>query len=303
MQKKQKFKGLLVLGAGVMAALFEAGCTSNEFFGIEEDVEGGLDYPTMHEIACSQEFIEFQTQSFLNMKKLLDVDTTQMVLIDTIDGKLLYASKEIGNIRPVLEARRQLVETYPEYERSNAIEKEQIMNIALLNDRSLRKIANKNTPGVLMRTKSGNGESDAVKWISAKSSHEQVGENQWLVNGEYWYANTNVYNCINEALWRTECGQVEHGGYGWNSDGSGILIVDPNATIDHMTFWVWYNVPTPHYDFHVHPSGNLSPSPEDRDTWLNIMPTDYHIIFDISGNYEQYNIMNEFDSSGYIERN
>lgn len=289
--KKIRPKTLYGIAVFFIVTVFTEGCTSNDFFGIIEEESAGVCYPKLHEIACSKEFIEFQTQSYLDMEKLLIVDTAQMVVIDTIGGRLLYASKEIGSIRPVLEARQKLVKAYPEYENATAGEKEQILNIALLNSKSLMNLARKISVNNIIRTKSVNYETDAVRWIINGSEYDLISESdaEWFVRGQYWYSDANVYNCINEALWRTEREGVERGGFGWDSDGSGILVVDPEAIINHMHRTVANVDPLPSYDFHVHPSGNLTASYEDKLGW-QISPVLVHRIYDISGNYERYNM-------------
>jgi len=160
----------------VICTTITTSCTSDEFFGIKEDYEG-VSYSMLEKIANSKEFIEYQTLSYLDMEKLLSIDTTQMVVIDTIEGKPLYTLKEIGSVRLVLEARQKLVESYPEYEKTTAVDKEQILNIALLNNKSLMLQVNQFTQRMTRRTKSVNYETASVSFFQGWA--EMIDENDY----------------------------------------------------------------------------------------------------------------------------
>lgn len=291
--KRKKFNSIHLMTLSMAFAIFEVSCTSDQFFGIEENAEG-LNYSVLNKIAQSKEYIEFQKQSFLNMDKLLSVDTTQMEVIDTIGDRLLYASKEKGSIRPVLEAWQKLVELYPEYEETTLEEREQILNIALLNSKSLMMQVNKNTSGVLKRTKSLNEETASVQFFLgwAELIEHNISFYQWIIYNQngYWGVNScdNWFICVDYSIRKTEGDGKEHGGYGW-TDTSGATIDDYNATRDSMNLvWNGYGTtPYPYFDYHVHPSGNLTPSEWDNASWSSV-PWGMHMIVNCNADYIVY---------------
>lgn len=291
--KRKKFNSIHLMTLSMAFAIFEVSCTSDQFFGIEENSEG-LNYSVLNKIAQSKEYIEFQKQSFLNMDKLLSVDTTQMEVIDTIGDRLLYASKEKGSIRPVLDAWQKLVELYPEYEETTLEEREQILNIALLNSKSLMMQVNKNTSGVLKRTKSLNEETASVQFFLGWAELIEHNDSyyQWIIYNQngYWGVNScdNWFICVDYSIRKTVEDGKEHGGYGW-TDTSGATIDDQNAARDSMSFvWNGYDTtPYPYFDYHVHPSGNLTPSECDNASWSSV-PWGMHMIVNCNADYIVY---------------
>lgn len=291
--KRKKFNSIHLMTLSMAFAIFEVSCTSDQFFGIEENAEG-LNYSVLNKIAQSKEYIEFQKQSFLNMDKLLSVDTTQMEVIDTIGDRLLYASKEKGSIRPVLDAWQKLVELYPEYEETTLEEREQILNIALLNSKSLMMQVNKNTSGVLKRTKSLNEETASVQFFLgwAELIEHNISFYQWIIYNQngYWGVNScdNWFICVDYSIRKTEGDGKEHGGYGW-TDTSGATIDDYYASRDSMNLvWNGYGTtPYPYFDYHVHPSGNLTPSEWDNASWSSV-PWGMHMIVNCNADYIVY---------------
>lgn len=298
MERLKKTNCLVFMLLRFVAFFCTIGCTSDDFFGIDEEYEG-LDFQTLNKIARSKEYIEFQKMSFICMEEPAFIDTMEMELIDCDDNLYFYASKKTYSIRPVLDARQKLVEIYPEYEKATSNERNQILNLALMNNNGLMRWANKCIPNALKITKSVNEEADAVKWIRKKSQNELVSDSyewyglitgansEWSVGSCRWYAYNYNYNTIFDALCYSEGLAKEVGGYCWQSDGSGVLIDDPNATPYKMTFGHWSNEPLPSFDFHVHPSGVLYPSEEDRNTWRH-MPWIIHRIYDYSGCYKVF---------------
>lgn len=292
---KRKRFSIHLMTLSMALTIFEVSCTSDQFFGIEADAEG-LNYSVLNKIAQSKEYIEFQKQSFLNMDKLQSVDTTQMVVIDTIGDRLLYASKEIGSIRPVLDAWQKLVELYPEYEETTFEEREQILNIALLNSKSLMMQANQNTSRILKRTKSLNEETSSVKFFLgwAELIEHNISFYRWIINNQNgcWNVNScdNWFICVNYSIGRTEKDGKEHGGFGW-TDTSGATIDDIYAASDSMSYvWNGYGTtPYPYFDYHVHPSGNLTPSECDNSSWSSV-PWGMHMIVNCNAEYIVYGL-------------
>ena len=297
MSKLIKLKSLAVMAMCAMGAFFAASCTSDEFFGIEEEADA-VAFSTLTKIANSAEYLEYQTQAFLLQLELCSIDTTRKVKVGVIDGKPLYSLDEVKSISSFLEARQKLIETYPNFENATFAEKKQIQNIAILNNKSLRLFA---TPNVLARTKGSNPETMAGLWISRMCNGENTGyyydssegcyrhrsnvENvPGFQPGDYYTYEMNVFQDSYEAIAAARSKSIntekETGGWGW-SDDSAISIYHEQATISMMSFPGFRGNPLPSYDFHFHPSGDLCPSEYDFSSGHNI----YHYIFDYEGNY------------------
>ena len=179
---------------------------------------------------------------------------------------------------------------------TNSEERRYILNIALNSNRSLRKLAEKCAPNTIWSTKSANYEFDAVKWIRSASQYELVSDSNgcsdlvtgansmWLVNGLTMYAYDDYLNPWYDAISLSIRYNVEYGGFSWeDSDGSGVLVQDPFASLVNMHITNLEGVPSPSYDFHVHPSGNLNYSEADQNAW-SIMSWNEHYILDQEGN-------------------
>lgn len=300
MRKQERRSSLLVLVIAVFVLYVSlvTSCTRDEFFQIEKDYEG-VDYHMLKKIALSKEYIEFQRQSFLSTKEIFNIDTTQKVVVDYYEGKPVYVIGQEGSIGLLLEAKQRLLESYPEYANTTMYEKNQIINIALINDKSLMQLVEEKMVGTVKRTKSVDYETAAVLYLKRGGELIDDNKSEWLVvdndGGTYtFYSNPDWNMCISDAISKTESNGKEHGGYAWEYDGSGVTIVDHNATSNEMNFPHWldsYAESSPQLfpilDFHIHPSGNLAASPEDYKAWNNL-PWRVHMIFNCSGSYWVY---------------
>lgn len=283
-----------LLTAFIMDVLFATSCTSDEFFGIEE-VYDGVDYLTMERIAHSNAYIEFQKQSILCMLAFSNLDTICMKL-DSIDGQPIWVSNRTFSAQSVFESRQEITDLYPEYDDMSDVEKQQILNIAINSNKQLRTLAHKYLKKNCMNTKSANYESDAVRWIQAGETNlmgDSYGcsdllsgaNSMWAVGGQYLYAYSLWTNALADAMNLSRRNGVEFGGYAWESDDSGVLIDDPQSTQSELHSPFIPANPYPSFHFHIHPSGNLSPSEADKNS-LNLLS--YfgcsYIIFDLEGN-------------------
>ena len=234
------------------------------------------------------------------MEEIRSIDTTQVFVIDYYEGRPVYSTKKQYSIRPVIDARKELVTAYPEYEIATTDECEQILKLAIINNASINSLVKNSFLYAIKRTKSVNEETDAVRRIRKKSGSEFISDtgdwtdlitganSEWSIKGLFmWYAYDNYYNTVYDALVLTEGTHKEHGGYCWDSDGSGILIVDPNATAKKMTFNCNNLSPLPSFDFHVHPSGNTGASDDDYSAWVSMFWGD-HYIFNCAGDLRYY---------------
>lgn len=289
-----------MITAYFFAALFVANCTSNDFFEIE-DVENGLIYPTMEKIARSKEYVAYQKQVYFSMDEINNLDTTKTLLIGNVDGKPIYGNGATFSIQNVLEARQQLIDVYPEYETAADYEKNEILNIAILYNKSLLRMAKRYTSYNQFSTKALCIDKYAYKYVHSgeRGTYECLSTDdggEWLVLNKYhWYARSWWYDAVCMAISSTEASGLERGGYAFQ-DQSGLLIIDPNATnTEHyaeMSF-VWWDLSKgneyqPVGDFHVHPSyNNVTPSDSDIVTWSK-MPWNQHYIIDLGGHVERF---------------
>lgn len=77
----------------VIAILFMTvitSCTSDEFFGIEEDYDG-VSFSMLEKIAHSKEYLEFQKQSILSAKEICNLDTANRVMYILMEIKHLQS--------------------------------------------------------------------------------------------------------------------------------------------------------------------------------------------------------------------
>ena len=287
----------------MMSAFLAFSCTSDEFFGIKEDYEG-IEYPILQDIAHSAEYIEYQKQSILSMVELRSLDTTKCVFYDTINGKRILVSPQKTSIRTVLDAKRKVVELFPEFEEATITEKRQIRQIAMMDNNQLRKLSKKYSLYSRTMTKSSSGETDAHRFAMLVSCERQELDddmycfyaegytNNWYIDDDYWVS-------VECALSYTESMKQETGGYGFDSDGSGIWITSSEADIGHIRRIAvpnesnngqWQD-PWPTFEFHVHPSCVLIPSEGDWSTYYNQSVNGlWHLIFDLEGNYSAFYI-------------
>ena len=225
----------------VMGAFFAASCTSEEFFGIEEETDA-VAFSTLTKIANSAEYLEYQEQAFLAQQAIASIDTTKKVQVGEIDGKPIFASESVS-IQGALGARQKLVEAYPEFEKTTAAEKNQILNIAMMNSKSLRSFA---TPSAINMTKGGGYETEASRY--ALSNYESYIHSYPVYTGGYgmfmsiWYVEDSYLSAIAMAVSESEWSGHLAGGFEFY-DGSGIYVEDNRAssslvhldTYDHYT--------------------------------------------------------------------
>lgn len=280
--------------SSIIIVFLTVSCTRDRFWGIEEDY-GDTDYMMLEMIANSKEFIEFKKQSILAWEEMNNIDTTKKVLVDTYKGYPVYAFEEQGSIKILLDANRKLMESYPEYKKLNTLEKQQVLSLSIMNNRSFRNFVSKHNYSFTIKTKGNNGETDAYKWMMTSPNIPQNAEGPlggYIMNSSsiqnIWYINDDYWVSICEAIYLANGEHKEHGGYCWDSDGSGIRVLDINREEGRMhKVYLSGTTPLPTFDFHIHPSGNLSASSEDYDSWI-FMTGVYHRIYDLNGNYKSY---------------
>lgn len=228
MSKFIRLKGLAAMAVCVMGAFFAASCTSEEFFGIEEETDA-VAFSTLTKIANSAEYLEYLEQSFLARQAIASIDTTKKVQVCEIDGKPIYGSESVS-IQGALDARQKLLEAYPEFEKTTAAEKNQILNIAMMNSKSLRSIA---TPSAINMTKGSLYETEASRY--ALSNYESnilsgMSTSYYYAMGmSTWYVEDNYLSAVAMAVSESEMSGHLAGGFEFY-DGSGIYVEDNRAS-------------------------------------------------------------------------
>lgn len=302
--KRIRFRVLVSMGVIIMATSFFVCCSSDDFFGIESDSDG-MNYSMLKKIAYSKEFIEYQKQIFISMEEFDNIDNTKTMLLSSDDEKPIYDAGINISIHNVLIARQQLIEAYPEYKEATYVEKNQIINLAILNNKALMRMANKYNYPQNMTKSSIPTQIYAFKFIQLVSLEKSVspiesGEPAYLIDGSFnWYLRTWWYDAVLDAIQYSALSGLEIGGLIFR-DQSGILTLDSNAenTRDyHEMSLCIVNIETnnnefqqytPVGDFHIHPSiNNFTPSGADSTAW-GIMSWSQHAIFDLEGHGEMY---------------
>lgn len=284
---RKRRSSLLVIAVFNMGLLFAVSCTSDDFFEIEEDYEE-VDYAILKEIALSKEYIDFQKQSYLMWNQMHSIDKTKRVVVNSYKGMTVYAYEETVSIKPFFDAREKLIINYPVFEETSNEEKNIILNLAILKNRSLRKMVESSLFDANI-TKSSSPESLAYRYAQS-SEGLKINNHTWRLGGYgYWYTDDFYVNIINMAKSRVDEDGKEHGGY-FFMDFSGLLNEDNYATPDSMHFYQSINSSNeeqPIQDFHFHPNDNLNPSLADYQMWFSV-PWSEHLIFGKSSGVEQY---------------
>ena len=149
MKKFRTLAGMAVFALGVLAT---SSCSKDEFFGLEESEV--IDASTKTEIAMSQEYVDF----VLACSEMADymsqpMDTTTAEVKIGPDGKrILYKEG------PQLSAMALFVvlkEKYPELEKADKMDLDEILNIALSKNKALKRVA---------ATKTTNAYPDSWHW-------------------------------------------------------------------------------------------------------------------------------------------
>lgn len=285
---------LIKLTTLVLSVSLVTSCTRDAFFGLEEEYDG-FSYSKMYEIANSKEYINYQTEVLLAREEINNIDTTNKVMVGSYEGRIIYSIGSTGSIKPLLEARKQLLDSYPDYNNATFEDMQQMFNVAIMNNRELRNLISKISTCADYMTKGNNGETDAWRWImssSIKPDEPEGNTGGYPINYKsthnIWYFHEDYWVCICEAIYLAGGEQKEHGGYCWESDGSGVRVFDINRLEDEMHRVFFAVDPKPTFEFHVHPSGNLSASNKDWSSWSLMSTSVYHRIYDTEGNYKTY---------------
>lgn len=294
--RKETNKFLFRLTVCALSVLATTSCSKDEFFGIEEAQL--IDETTMLAIATSEEYYEYEMACLYFMEELNDIDTSKMHVYTVINGKPIYVKSGSDSYKNVLKHKENLMKIYPELLHASVIELKQIQNIALSKNNTLREHTMKVSPFLIKRTKSGNDEAHAWLQHVSSSTYNWGYEHNWDTGaytntteyGEYtFHFDLQVYEnsieAVNQARNKSISTEKEVGGLAWN-DASAVTVFNREAGPYYMYWPRTDGSPYPTYDFHFHPSGDLTPSELDRQFWNNHYRV--HYIFDWLGNFEIY---------------
>ena len=140
MKKFRTLAGMAVFALGVLAT---SSCSKDEFFGLEDSQL--IDASTKTEIAMSQEYVDFvlacsEMADF--MSQPMDT-TTAEVKIDPDGKRILYKEGPQLSAMALFEV---LKEKYPELEKADKMDLDEILKIALSKNTVLKGEASKATP-------------------------------------------------------------------------------------------------------------------------------------------------------------
>lgn len=253
-------------------------CSNDKFWWID-NIDSPLD---IKKIANSFEYREYLNEYFSFLNSALETDTSHMELFDDLGTHLIYCKIDTCDFTGVISKLKVLESIYPEFASATPLEQKSVMDYAITNDDYLReKIGIKIKP--FKRTRSGNYEDAFVSMMC------------YPFNGYFFFREdtrielgTSAYAKCAAATFTMAKG-VEHGGYGW-TDGSGVVLYDPHATSNSMRMLLYFNSPIPEYSFHIHPSGSLTPSNEDKSHWL-ASGIDKHLILNVNLGCKTYMVV------------
>ena len=169
MKKFRTLAGMAVFALGVLAT---SSCSKDEFFGLEDSQF--IDASTKTEIAMSQEYVDF----VLACSEMADymsqpMDTTTAEVKIGPDGKrILYKEGPQLSAMALFEV---LKEKYPELEKADKMDLDEILKIALSKNTVLKGEASKATP----KTKAV---ATCMSWYWAQT----LGKTPTGFNAEYW---------------------------------------------------------------------------------------------------------------------
>ena len=287
---KRNFKPMAALAVCALGALAVSSCTKDEFFGLEDSVV--IDASTKYEIAMSQEYADFARASFSFSETMMqEVDTTNMKVYTDKDGNQIRynVGSTQQNVFELLEA---LKKAYPELEKADKIDFDEIQMIALANNESLSDLAAKVAS---INTKYGENDYDALRWVRTSNM------NYWHLNyypsSYYVYmdgAYFDAYNSIPAAVHAAIYGMGEipgvygAGGLAWG-DYTGVAM-----TSGFGEYWpdvMGYGYPSPEADFIILPT---------TENMNNVYPGEYfwggdyfmsgrlHYVYNMEGEFMYY---------------
>lgn len=221
-QKQTIMKNLFVKIAGmsvcVLGVLSTTSCSKEDFFGLEDSE---LNYSQKTEIALSREFADYAIScSNLAKEMKTPVDTAEMQVQRAFDGKPIYFST--GSNESVKKSLDELKKAYPELAHADQYDFDEILEIALSQNKSLKGLTPKK------KTKSTDyywGESYSDFWIWTVS--DESDRHEFTYDGDGYWTFTSFNSdllAISHVVWN--CG--ENAGF-FPQNGGGLIFLDNSA--------------------------------------------------------------------------
>lgn len=242
----RKINNIAVMAVCVLGALAASSCSKDEFFGLE-DAEV-LDFSTKTEIAMSQEYANYEIAYYKIVESMNNpIDTTEMKIQGVFDGKTVYIKND--SVTSIIDLLKNLIKVYPELEKADKIDLNEIREIALSKNEALKDIESKMTGS----TKSyDDRQSGSWLYSVAESYYGQSGwGSPWLdVEGWFFTAYDDVNAAINEVLWRcSESSCYTNGGGLIFNDYSGVSMFSAISSGEWWPNVVNQGSPQPEADF------------------------------------------------------
>ena len=285
---KKNFMYLAGMAVCIIGALAASSCSKDEFFGLEGSQV--VSASTMNEIAMSQEFTNYAKACLaLTQTMSEEIDTTAMESYINEKGKRVYYKDGVYSEYSVSELMEILKKAYPELEKADMTDFDEILQIALAKNEALSDFAVKAS---VNNTKSG-WIAQSLEWVRNAHrnwNHLDYTPQVWStdLDGVYVQSFNHLSGAVSSAIYCTiDTEDYWYGGYFWN-DYSGVLASSCSP------YWpdiAEYASPTPEADFIVFPF------PEDLSYLVGEYEFDFgeyyaihrtHYIYFIDGNYQVY---------------
>ena len=247
---KRIFKTLAGM-ACIIGALTASSCSKDEFFGLEGSQV--VSASTMYEIAMSQEYTDYAKACLAVTQTMSEeIDTTDMDFYIDEKGKRVFYKDGVYSEYSVWELMEALKKAYPELEKADMTDFNEILQIALANNEALRGFA---AEASVNDTKSNNGVRKSMEWLSNVHriyNNLDTTVNVWSTDlGDlhldyYYHLSGAVHSAICYAV---DAADYWFGGYFWD-DYSAVLASSCCAYLPDASE---YTSPAPVADFFVIP--------------------------------------------------
>ena len=250
---RKSIKTIAGMAVCLLGVLSTSSCSKEEFFGLEGSEY--LDKSLKTEIALSQEFTDYFLACY-NMVKDLDfnVDTTEMQIQGVVNGIPVYF--KTGSYEAGKGLFDNLKKAYPELEKADQVDFDDIQEIALSKNKALKGIVPKKSSK--SNNWQGEGESDALAWLKRFSGDDEIDYGEEYLFEDYatgnWFyqAHSMVVDAVAKVIWVS-------GENSFNMNGGGYIFDNGSAISMVGVGQRWPNIDSrPEMDFLAAPNINLS---------------------------------------------
>ena len=274
----------------ILGALAASSCSKDEFFGLEDSEV--LDYSAKYEIAMSQAYADYaNARACFSFVEAFNqpVDTANMQKVD-VEGKQVYVVSGIASQKDnAVELLQKIKTAFPKLAMADKIDFDEIMDIALSENKALSDIA----AAVLPRNTKANNRSYARQWLnSADRAYWHYYNDRDLYNsymeGCNFYSHNTVWGAVQSAIWDLNeySGNYGAGGFIWDNDNSAVSM--RTAFGEYWPDVARYGTPEPEIDFVILPSVENLYQGELSDIYSGEYFTSgrIHYAFDFAGNFQ-----------------